>query len=110
MLLHVAQDPADAPQGRESLQDQPHDLLDLLVGIELQFAVGPDDIARGRLPQPFAAPTPIQPSGLHPLLDLVQLKAPQEALHRQEHPIIEVMWMIYPVVVGQEGVEGGSRP
>ena len=29
----VAQDPADAPQGHESLQDRPHDLLGLLVGV-----------------------------------------------------------------------------
>ena len=108
LLPQVAQDPADASQGRELLQDQPHDLLDLLVGIELQFAVGPDDIARGRLPQPFAATTPIQPTGLHPLLELVQLEAPHEALDRQDHPIIEVMWMIQSVLVGQQGVEGGA--
>ena len=84
------------------------DLLDLLVGIELQFAVGPDDIARRRLPQPFAATTPIQPTGLHPLLELVQLEAPHEALDRQDHPIIEVMWMIQSVLVGEQGVEGGA--
>ena len=108
VLPQVAQDPADAPQGRESLQDQPHDLLDLLVGIELQFAVGPDDIARRRLPQPFAATTPIEPAGLHPLLELVQLEAPHEALERQDHPIIEVMGMIQSVLVGQQGVEGGA--
>ena len=30
-------------------------MLGLLVGIELQFAVGPDDVAGGRLAQPFAA-------------------------------------------------------
>ena len=84
------------------------DLLGLLVGIELQFAVGPDDIARRRLPQPFAATTPIQATGLHPLLELVQFEAPHEALDRQDHPIIEVMWMIQSVLVGEQGVEGGA--
>ena len=110
LLPKVAQDPADAPQGREFLQDQPQNLPHLLVGIELQFAVGPDDVTRRRLPQPFAATTPIQPTGLHPLLELVQLETSHEALDRQDHPIIEVMWMIQSVLVGEQGVEGGADP
>ena len=95
-------------QDGELLQDQAYYLLDLLVGIELQFAVRPDDVARGRLPQPFAATAPIQPTGLHPLLELVQFEASHEALDRQEHPIVEVMWMIQSVLVGEQGVEGGA--
>jgi hypothetical protein len=83
--------------------------LDLLVGIEPQFAVGPDDVARGRLPQPFPAPAPIQPSGLHSLLQLVQFETPHESFDRQDHPIIEVMWMIQSVLIGEQGVEGSAN-
>ncbi len=109
LLPQVTRQPAEAPQDRESPQDQPQDLLDLLVGIELQFAVGPDDIARGGLPQPFPATAPIQPTGLHALLELVQLETPHEALDRQDHPIIEIMWMIQAVLVGEQGIEGGAH-
>src|SRR5262249_46327224 len=81
-LPPVAGQPAEAPQGRESLQGRPHDSLGLLVGIELQLAVGPDDVAGRRSPQPFAAATAIQPTGLHAPLELVQLETPHEALDR----------------------------
>jgi hypothetical protein len=91
------------------VQDQTHCVPDLLVGIELQFGFRPDDVARGRLPQPFTATTPIQPAGLHALLELVQFETPHEAFDRQDHPIIEVMWMVQSVLVGEQGVEGGTN-
>ena len=91
VLPQVAQNRADAAQDGESLQNQTYRCLDLLVGIELQFAVRTDDVARGRLPQPFTATAPIQAGGLHALLELVQFDAPHQALELQDHLIIEVM-------------------
>jgi hypothetical protein len=108
MLPQVAQHGTDAPQNGELFQDQPDDMLDLFVGIELQFSVRPDDIARRLLSQPFAATAPIQTAGLHALLELVQLEAPHEAFERQNHPIIEIVWMIQAIFVGEQGVECGA--
>jgi len=109
MLPQVARDGTDAPQDSELLQDQTQGALDLLVGIELQFAVRPEDIARRRLPQPFATAAPIQPAGLHTLLELVQFETSHEAFDRQDHAIIEVMWMVQSILVGEQGVERGAN-
>jgi hypothetical protein len=84
-------------------------MLRLLVGIELQFAVRSNDITRRRLAQPFAATTAIQSSGLHALLELMQLETSHEALDRQDQSIIEFMGMIQSVFVGKQGVEGGAE-
>ena len=81
MPPQVSQHAADAPQGGELLEHQLHRLPHLFVGIELQFGVGPDDEARRRLAHPFAATGPVQATGLHALLDLVQFDTPHEPLN-----------------------------
>ena len=106
VLPQVTQQAAEAAQGRELVQDQPHDVLHLLVGIELQFAVRPDHVARRGLAQPFAAAGAVQASGLHPLLDLMQFDPSHEALDGQDEAIVEILRMVQAVLVGQQGVEG----
>src|SRR5437899_4218167 len=108
MLPQVTRHAADAAQDCELLQDQTHRVLHLLVGIELQLAVRPDDIARRWLAQPFAATGSIQPSGLHALLELVQFETSQETLDRHDQTIVEIMGMVQAVFVGEQGVEGGT--
>jgi hypothetical protein len=83
-LAQVTHDPADAAKRGEALESQADYFLHLFVGIELQFAVRSDDVARRRLAKPFAAAGAVQASGLHPLLDLMQLETPHDALDSQD--------------------------
>ena len=109
VLPQITQHAADAAQDGELLQDQASHLLHLLVGIELQFAGRPDDIARRRLAQPLAAPTAIQTAGLHALLELVQLETSQEAFDGQNQAIVKIQRMIDTILVGEQGIEGGAN-
>jgi hypothetical protein len=109
VLSQVAQYSANAPQNIELFQDQTYYALHLLVRIELQLALRPDDIARRRLPNPFTPTASIQPTRLHALLELVQFEASHEAFDRQDHAIIEVMWMIQSVLVCEQGIEGSAN-
>src|SRR5581483_10348320 len=62
------------------------------------------------LAHPFATTGAIQPSGLHPLLELVQFEASQKALDRHDQAIVEIMGMVQAVFVGEQGVENGTDP
>jgi hypothetical protein len=108
MVSQVAQQAADAADRGELIQDQSHHVLDLRVGIELQFGVGADDEARRRLAHPLATAGAAEATGLHPLLDLVQFDPSRETLNSQKYVVVEISWMIQTVLVGQQGVEGGA--
>src|SRR5262249_51413003 len=90
MTPQVAQQPTDAAQGGELREDPVDHVPDLLVGIELQAGIGPDDVARRWLTQPLAAAGATEATGLHPLLNLVQFDPSGEALHIQKDAIIEI--------------------
>ena len=45
---------------------------------------------------------------LHALLDLVQLQTSHKPLDRHHQSVIDILWMIHPVLIGNQGVEKGT--
>ena len=84
MLQQVAQQSAEAAQTGELVQDQVQDRLHLLVGIELQFGVRADHVAGRSLAEPFATTSTVQASGLHPLLNFMQLDSSHQTFDGQD--------------------------
>ena len=109
MVPQVAQQPTEAADRDELVEDPVDHVPGLLVGIELQAGIGPDDVARRRLAHPLAAAGATESTGLHPLLNLVQFDPSREALDVQKYAIVEIPWIIQSVLVGQQRVEGGTE-
>jgi hypothetical protein len=94
MLPQITQYPANATRPGELFQNQANRVLRLFVGIELQFAVGADNVTGERLAEAFAATGTVQTASLHPLLKLVQLDTSHKTFDGQEQAIIEIVRMI----------------
>ena len=110
LLPQVAQQAAEAAQHGKLFEDQSEDTLHLLVGIELELGVRADHVARRHLTEPFAAAGAVQSSGLHTLLELMQLESSHEPLDGQDETIIEIMRMIQSVLISNQGVKSLANP
>ena len=74
LVLHqVAQHRVQRPQPLECAEDQPHDVLDLLVRVERHLPGRPPNVASGQRDDERAAAGFAEPPLLHPLLQEVQL-------------------------------------
>ena len=101
----VAQQPVQGPLAIELVEDQPHHLLRLLVGVQGQAASRLADIADRRVVEQLAAAGLVQPPLVHPGAEEVQLGLAHDALETQEQTVVEVGRVVQSIVVAQQGAE-----
>jgi len=85
-----------------------HRVLDLFIWIKDQFAIRTEQIPHRRSAQPLASPGSLKTPMLHALLDLVQFDTSDESFDGQHESIVEVLRMIHPVLVGDQGIKQGA--
>ena len=109
VLDEILQEPVDALELVEFVEDQADDLLDLLVGVEGELAGGELDVADRRADEQLAAHRLVPPPLIEAALEEVGLRLRQGPLHPQEQPIIIFSRVVEAVLVGQQGLEQGAH-
>ena len=86
----------------ELVEDQPHHLLSLLVGVEGQPAAGFAYIADRRVVEQLAAAGLVQSPLVHPEAQEVELGLAHDTLQTQEQTVVEVGRVVQVIVVAQQ--------
>ena len=105
MPHQVAEHGADRAEFVELVEDQPDDVLDLLVGVQGDPVAGQPDVAGGNDGEQLTAAGLVQPPVREPLLQEVQLGLAHGPFQPQQQPIVVQGRVVDAVLVGQQGVE-----
>jgi hypothetical protein len=105
--LHLV--PDQEPQHRvhraqliEQPEHQPHDRLDLLIGIQGHLPGGPAGIPGRQRNRQLPAAGLSQPPRRHPLPDQMQLNLAHGPFQAQQQPVVVLIGIVDPVRVGQQ--------
>ena len=93
----------------ELVEDHPHHLLSLLVGVEGQPAAGFAYIADRRVVEQLAAAGLVQSPLVHPEAQEVELGLAHDTLQTQEQTVVEVGRVVQAIVVAQQRPEQAAR-
>ncbi len=98
----VAEHPVDGAQPGEGAEDQPDDMLRLLVGIQDGLAGRAADVADRQRDGQLAALGLGEPARQHPLPDQVQLCLAHRSLQPQQQPVVIDPGVIDAVGIGEQ--------
>jgi hypothetical protein len=108
-LHQVAQHGAERAQLVELLEDQAHDRLHLLVGVDRQPARGQAHVAHRRVVEQLPPPRLVQPPLVHPLAEHVQLGLADRPLEAEQQAVVVIARIVQAIGVGQQRVEQGAQ-
>ena len=109
VMHQVTQQAVQAPLAIELVEDDPHHLLSLLVGVQGQPAAGFAHVADRRVVEQLAAAGLVQPPFVHPDAEEMQLGLAHDPLETQEQTVVEVRRVIQAIVVAQERPEQSAQ-
>ena len=105
----VAEDLADRAQALELVEDHADDRTGLLVGIEVEPAVGRADISDRRIEEDLPAADLVEQPLPHPATEEVKLGLGHDPGQPEQEPVVVVGRVIQPVLIRQEGAEQGTQ-
>jgi hypothetical protein len=105
----VAEGPLESRLAVELVEDQPHRIPDLFVGVDHPHARGQADGADRRRAQEFAAAGLVELALVHPLLEDRKFCLAHHAVQAQEEAVVVVGRVVQPVGAGQQGVGSSTE-